>query len=65
MSEDYKGNWGNIPLVYIKNTVSQANTAVNAAISKARRDNSEDIIPILKGIKDAINEITKHTGGGE
>ncbi len=65
VSEDYKGNWGNIPLVYIKNTISQANTAVNAAISKARRDNSEDIIPILKGIKDAINEITKHTGGGE
>ncbi len=65
VSEDYKGNWGNIPLAYIKNTVSQANTAVNAAISKARRDNSEDIIPILKGIKDAINEITKHTGGGE
>lgn len=55
VSEDYNGEWGNIPLAYAKIAPPQLdNIALNLQkqIQKAAHNHDDEIIPVLKEIRD-------------
>ncbi len=54
VSEDYPDDWGEIPLAYSKTQVQpqQMMTGVQAQIEKAAANHDDEIIPVLKELRD-------------
>lgn len=56
VSEDYDGEWGEIPIAYSKGSMNATDTlsslfGVNMAIQKAKANHDDEIVPVLKQIK--------------
>lgn len=69
-SEDYEGDWGNIPLVYSKSLTSQAPTQLSPdlfsqlsqQITKAASNRDDEIVAVLKSVRAALLELAERDG---
>lgn len=62
VSEDYEGEWGEIPLVYSRSSMSSSDAlssllGVNKAIQNAKNNHDDEIIPVLKEIKKYLQQL--------
>lgn len=61
VSEDYDGDWGDVPLAYSKSTTAGADAlnglfGLSAAIKAAQDNHDDDIVPVLKEIRKYLRE---------
>lgn len=68
VSEDYDGEWGEIPLAYSKGSMTATDAlsslfGVSMAIQKAKDNHDDEIIPVLKQIKRYLQKLEQ--GGKE
>ena len=63
VSEDYDDEWGDIPLQYQKMNIASNIQEVNRSIAKAEQNGDDDIVPILKSVRDALNELARERSG--
>lgn len=62
MSEDYDGEWGEIPLTYSKGSMTATDAlsslfGVSMAIQKAQNNHDDEIVPVLKQIKRYLQKL--------
>lgn len=67
VSEDYEGDWGDIPLTYSKGAsptdALSSLLGVSMAIQKAQANHDDDIIPVLKEIKKYLQKLEQDKEG--
>ena len=59
VSEDYPDEWGGIPLQYLKTSIAPTISSLEGSIEKAENNEDYDIVPILKSVKDALQELIR------
>lgn len=62
VSEDYDGEWGEIPLTYSKGSMTATDAlsslfGVSMAIQKAQNNHDDEIVPVLKQIKRYLQKL--------
>lgn len=62
VSEDYEGEWGEVPLAYSKGSMATNDAlssllGVNKAIQKAQCSHDDEIVPVLKEIKKFLQRL--------
>ncbi len=67
VSEDYDGEWGEIPIAYSKGSTNATDAisgllGVNMAIQKAHNNHDDEIVPVLKQIKRYLQKLEQDKG---
>jgi hypothetical protein len=61
VSEDYEGDWGEIPLAYSKGSTGTDTLSnllgVSTAIQKAHNNHDDDVVPVLQAIKKYLQRL--------